>query len=1087
MVRLSDIRVSGSPQGEVRVTTRAPNVPRDLGGLSPTEFLAKFESKFSGTPRIIRGGGKRKPGEIRLQQFRGGQGQSISQAQFEKLLKQQKGIIDLEKQAKRETIKNLEGQLGSRGVGRLSKFQLSALLGQEVQSKARLEAITLQETLATKEIALLRSSKELQDTIDTGKAKGLIIFRKDDPNSIRLATDLKGDVLASKTFQSNLKGSLKEVQTKTKDFNKDVTRFNSAINRSQLPVTKKQQTPIPRKELENFLKKSLTQEEFEKLTFPERKKVLDALEDLPLTKTAEGVSNLVTKTASKINEGINMLRVDSRGFISPKQVKEARAKGIEIGTPALRGVGLDITPKLQEEALRATVDLGSFGIPVVGEGRFVLEVLSSAEKIIKGKPITPGEIAFTAVAIIPLINRAKGLLPNVIAKETTAFTIKGKPVKITEAGIEKINPKLFNKLKTKKKIDVKELDSVLKQLDPKGQIVKVTSVGLEIPNTGRSFPLFVKTSGAKTKGKINIKDLQKEIPIPRTATGTKALLRQFSLTSKEKRRIQSVTNALRSAVREKGNLVRNPLFNLETIKNKKRSSKLITNAIAEEQGIIFGSTTTQQLPKGFKLKAGDIDVAFPTKNEKELIEFVKKLTKKLKKGGEKVEISPKNPLIIQDLKGGKVLEAKAGIDPTILSGKEFANVGGLGFDFANIKAGQPFARTVPFGKAKAIEASEQQQRKGVASLFLKPSELKSQVPPKVAKKFEAFLEAGVLPKEVRRTKDIAGFIVSSKGISSIQKGSKNPIRRLKGRNIDKSVDDFLGTFNEKQQKTIQKLIKEGTENPSKDLFILKAEKIDNLIVRNIKPRKRITRASIASLSQGKVPKRFKGSSPLTSPIPKSPKSPLISPKVSPKISPKPSPKPSPKVSPKISPVSKVSPKVSPTVSPIPSPVPSPKVSPKITSPVSPKIKLSPALPSPIPSKLPKATTKLPSTLSIALKKLKKQKGRVRGWQLFVKKEGKFRAVGKPQPKHKAIKRGAKVTRSTLSATFATRPTSTQVKGKKLKFTPSKEVFRNFKRKGNQRIPLDNTWIQKRGKRLGTRSEVGLIQQSKRSKRRRKIL
>jgi hypothetical protein len=47
--------------------------------------------------------------------------------------------------------------------------------------------------------------------------------------------------------------------------------------------------------------------------------------------------------------------------------------------------------------------------------------------------------------------------------------------------------------------------------------------------------------------------------------------------------------------------------------------------------------------------------------------------------------------------------------------------------------------------------------------------------------------------------------------------------------------------------------------------------------------------------------------------------------------------------------------------------------------------------------------------------------------------------------------------------------------KDIQYYPSPEIFRTFKIKKSKRIPLKDTFIQKRSKRLDTRAEVSEIQ------------
>jgi len=110
---------------------------------------------------------------------------------------------------------------------------------------------------------------------------------------------------------------------------------------------------------------------------------------------------------------------------------------------------------------------------------------------------------------------------------------------------------------------------------------------------------------------------------------------------------------------------------------------------------------------------------------------------------------------------------------------------------------------------------------------------------------------------------------------------------------------------------------------------------------------------------------------------------------------------------------------------------------------------------------------------------KKPKVLVQGFNVFVKRKGKWVKVKEEAlPKAKALELGAKVARTTLAASFKVLSTRKLVKPSIMTFTPSPTVFRSYKIRKGKRIPLADEFIQRRGKRLGTREEVFAIQRAR---------
>ena len=121
----------------------------------------------------------------------------------------------------------------------------------------------------------------------------------------------------------------------------------------------------------------------------------------------------------------------------------------------------------------------------------------------------------------------------------------------------------------------------------------------------------------------------------------------------------------------------------------------------------------------------------------------------------------------------------------------------------------------------------------------------------------------------------------------------------------------------------------------------------------------------------------------------------------------------------------------------------------------------------IPKKLNKKKEK---KLKILLNKLKSSQS----YQVLLRQKGKFKSVSGKLTKGEAKKLGSALARQTLAATFKIRATSRIVRRKNVPFTPSPKIFRTFKIVKGKQVPLNNQWIQKRGKRLSARQEVSEI-------------
>jgi hypothetical protein len=102
-----------------------------------------------------------------------------------------------------------------------------------------------------------------------------------------------------------------------------------------------------------------------------------------------------------------------------------------------------------------------------------------------------------------------------------------------------------------------------------------------------------------------------------------------------------------------------------------------------------------------------------------------------------------------------------------------------------------------------------------------------------------------------------------------------------------------------------------------------------------------------------------------------------------------------------------------------------------------------------------------------------------GYNVQVKRFGTFRTVGFNLPRGLALSKGSDITRRTLGATFRITPSKQYTPRKDISFNPPSDIFRNFMIRGKKRIPLQDTFIQLRSKRLSSPLEVGEIQSSKR--------
>lgn len=159
---------------------------------------------------------------------------------------------------------------------------------------------------------------------------------------------------------------------------------------------------------------------------------------------------------------------------------------------------------------------------------------------------------------------------------------------------------------------------------------------------------------------------------------------------------------------------------------------------------------------------------------------------------------------------------------------------------------------------------------------------------------------------------------------------------------------------------------------------------------------------------------------------------------------------------------------SPSIAPPPSKIPSISPPPK-----TPSLTYPPLVP-----------TKAPPILKIPKfphKRTKKPKA-VPGYRPYVIKKGEKVYLGEILPRGEAIFKGEEEAKKTLRATFGIEPTKTKVPAGQLEdYTPSRKLFRGFRIQKGKKIPLKDTFIQKRGKRLTFPGEIREIQIARRLK------
>jgi len=101
---------------------------------------------------------------------------------------------------------------------------------------------------------------------------------------------------------------------------------------------------------------------------------------------------------------------------------------------------------------------------------------------------------------------------------------------------------------------------------------------------------------------------------------------------------------------------------------------------------------------------------------------------------------------------------------------------------------------------------------------------------------------------------------------------------------------------------------------------------------------------------------------------------------------------------------------------------------------------------------------------------------------LLKEKGKFKEQKGTYLRGKAIKLGAMLTKQRLASTFKIQPTKQTVSGMDIDYKPSKKEFREYKIVKGKQVPMENQWIELRGKRLTTRAEKGAFVTARRQKK-----
>jgi len=128
---------------------------------------------------------------------------------------------------------------------------------------------------------------------------------------------------------------------------------------------------------------------------------------------------------------------------------------------------------------------------------------------------------------------------------------------------------------------------------------------------------------------------------------------------------------------------------------------------------------------------------------------------------------------------------------------------------------------------------------------------------------------------------------------------------------------------------------------------------------------------------------------------------------------------------------------------------------------------------------------VPKSKKLALERSQLLKSRAREFLAQLKVRGRFVTIGKGS-RSEAIKLGARGALGSLAATFRVVPSGNVLNvnpSSETAYIPSAKIFRTYKVVKGQKVPLENTWIQRRGQRLVTSQERSSLQGARQRARR----
>jgi len=119
------------------------------------------------------------------------------------------------------------------------------------------------------------------------------------------------------------------------------------------------------------------------------------------------------------------------------------------------------------------------------------------------------------------------------------------------------------------------------------------------------------------------------------------------------------------------------------------------------------------------------------------------------------------------------------------------------------------------------------------------------------------------------------------------------------------------------------------------------------------------------------------------------------------------------------------------------------------------------------------------------KKIEKER-LVEAYAPYVIKKGKEIIVGRPTVKGRALRIGETIVRKTAAATFGVKKTGKKIKARKDPYAPSPLKYRAYKVVKGKKVPIKDTFIEKRKYRISTPGERKEITRKGIEKRSKKI-